>query len=102
MLGFCSSEEFAFFFPSFFNFNFFKPIIIFLHLFLFAFPTVLFPLQLIFNIHKSSYLPLFNFAYLFFLFFLSFPLNIFLNFIFFALFPNWHLPLVLFSSLCCS
>ena len=73
MLGFCSSAEFAFFFsPLFFNFNFFKPIIIFLHLFLFAFPTVLFPLQLIFNIHKSSYLPLFNFAYLFFLSFLSF------------------------------
>ena len=42
------------------------------------------------------YLPLFNFAYLFFL---SFPLNIFVSFIFIALFPNWHLALVLFSSL---
>ena len=37
---------------------------------LFAFPTVLFPLQLIFTVYKS-YLPLFNFAYLFFLSFLS-------------------------------
>ena len=33
--------------------NFFEPII-FLHLFLFTFPTVLFPLQLIFNVYKSS------------------------------------------------
>ena len=50
------------------------------------------------------YLPLFNFAYLFFLFFffLSFPLNLFVSFIFIALFPNWHLALVLFSSLCFS
>ena len=37
---------------------------------LFAFPTVLFPFQLIFYI--NLHLPLFNFAYLFFLFF--FPL----------------------------
>ena len=43
------------------------------------------------------YLPLFNFAYLFFL---SFPLNIFVSFVFTALFPTWHLALVLFSSLC--
>ena len=33
------------------------------------------------------YLPLFKFAYLFFL---SFPLNIFVSFIFIALFLNWH------------
>ena len=33
------------------------------------------------------YLPLFNFAYLFFL---SFLLNIFFSFIFIALFSNWH------------
>ena len=46
------------------------------------------------------HLPLFNFAYLFFLFFLSFPLNIFVSFVFIALFPTWHLALVLFSSLC--
>ena len=44
-------------------------------------------------------LPLFNFAYLFFLFFLSFPLNVFVSFIFIALFPTWHLALILFSSL---
>ena len=48
------------------------------------------------------HLPLFKFAYLFFLSFLSFPLNIFVNFIFITLFPNWHLHLVLFSSLCFS
>ena len=46
------------------------------------------------------HLPLFKFAYLFFLFFLFFPLNIFVSFIFIALFPNWHFALVLFSSLC--
>ena len=46
------------------------------------------------------YLPLFNFAYLFFPFLLSFPLNIFVSFIFIALFPNWHLALVLLSNLC--
>ena len=48
----------------------------------------------------NLHLPLFNFAYAFFLFFLSIPLNIFVSFIFFAFFPNWHLALVLFSSLC--
>ena len=45
------------------------------------------------------HLPLFNFAYLFFL---SFPVNLFLSFIFTASFPNWHLALVLLSSLCIS
>ena len=40
------------------------------------------------------YLPLFNFAYLLFLFFLSFPLNIFVSFTFIALFPSLHLALV--------
>ena len=43
--------------------------------------------------------PLLNFVYLFFL---SFPLNIFVNFVFIALFPTWHLALVSFSSLCFS
>ena len=47
----------------------------------------------------NLYLYLFNFSYLFFL---SFPLNIFVSFIFIALFLNWHLALVLFSSLCFS
>ena len=37
---------------------------------------------------------------LFFLFLLYFSLNIFVSFIFIAFFPNWHLALVLFSSLC--
>jgi len=50
--------------------------------------------------YVNLHLPLFNFAYLFFLFLLSFPLNLFVSFIFIALFPNWHLALVLFSSLC--
>ena len=44
------------------------------------------------------YLPLFNFVYIFFLFFLSFPLNILVSFNFIALFPTWHLALVLLSS----
>jgi len=48
------------------------------------------------------YLPLFNFAYLFFLFFLSIPLNKFVSFVFITLFPTWHLASVLFSSLCFS
>ena len=39
------------------------------------------------------HLPLFNFAYLFFL---SFPLNRFVSFVFIALFPTWHLALVFF------
>ena len=46
----------------------------------------------------NLYLPRFNYAYLFFLF--SFSLNIFVSFIFIALFPKWHL--VLFSFLCFS
>ena len=37
------------------------------------------------------YLPLFNFTYLFFLFFVSFPLNILATFVFTAVFPTWHL-----------
>ena len=37
-----------------------------------------------------------------FLFFFSFPLNIFVGFVFSALFPTWYLALVLFSSLCFS
>ena len=48
----------------------------------------------------NLHLPLFNFVYLVFLFFLSFPLNVFVSFIFIVIFPNWHLALVLFSSLC--
>ena len=38
--------------------------------------------------------------YYFFLFFFSFPLNIFVSLIFIDIFPNWHLALVLFSSFC--
>ena len=84
------------------TFNFFKPIIFFLHIFLCL------PFLLFFSPCSSSlmyinlHLPLFNFAYLFFLFFLSFPLNILVHFAFITLFPTWHLALVLFSSLCLS
>ena len=56
MLGFCSSVEFAFylfFLFSFFNLKIFKPIINFSTFIpLFAFPNILFPLQLIFNVYK--------------------------------------------------
>ena len=48
----------------------------------------------------NVYIYIFNFAYLFVLFFLSFSYNIFVNFTFTALFHNWHLALDLFSSLC--
>ena len=48
------------------------------------------------------YLYLILHIYSFFLFFLSFPLNVFVSFIFIVLFPSWHLALVLFSSLCFS
>ena len=50
----------------------------------------------IFNSVFISFFPFFS------LFFLSFPLNIFVSFVFIALFPTWHLALVLFSSLCFS
>ena len=92
---------FSFVFSLFYNFNFFKAYYIFsTFTHLCAFPTVLFPLQLIFNVYKPSSSTSVFFAYLFFLFFLYFSLNIFVSFIFIALFPNWHFALVLFSSLC--
>ena len=65
---------------------------------LFVFPTVLFPLQLIFNVYKSSSST--SLTLHIYSFFLFFPLNIFASFVFFALFPTCHLALVLFSSLC--
>jgi len=50
MLGFCSSVEFFFsFFKIFYTYYYFSTFIP-----LFAFPTILFPLQLIFNVYKSS------------------------------------------------
>ena len=50
-----SSIFFSFLFFIVLIFNFFKPTIFFLHFFpFFAFPTVLFPLQLTFNVYKSS------------------------------------------------
>ena len=42
-------------------------------------------------------LPLFKFSYLFFLSFLSFLSSQNICFVFIALFPTWHLELVLFS-----
>ena len=79
--------------------KYFKFIIIFsTFTLLFAFPTVLFLLQLVFNIYKPSLSTSVYYAFLFFLF-----LIIFINvFVFVALFPSWHLALVLISSLCFS
>ena len=83
---------FAFYFycfTFFFHFSFFiffKPYYICSTCFLlFAFPTLLFPLRLIFNVYKSSSSTSFTFAYLFFLSFLSAQ---HVGFIFIALFPN--------------
>jgi len=63
-MGFCSSVEISFFFPfsfffdfllsSFSNFQFLKHIIYFYMYSFFAFLTILFPLQLRFNVCKSS------------------------------------------------
>ena len=58
MLGFCSSGEFVVVVsPSLFViliFNFLNVLLFFYIDSFFAFPTVLFPLKLIFNIYKSS------------------------------------------------
>ena len=48
----------------------------------------------------SIYLYLTLHTYSFILCFLSFLLNIFVSFVFIALFPTWYLALVLFSALC--
>ena len=98
-----SSIFFSFLFFMILSFNFLKTVIFFLPLFLclpflLCFPPCSYSLMYVNPLH----LPLFNFAYLFFLVFLSFPLNIFVSFIFIALFPTWHLALVSFSSLCLS
>ena len=96
---FCSFFFHFVFFSLFYNFNFLKPIIFFVHLFL-CLPFLLFFSPCSYSLmYINPHLPLFNFAYLFFL---SFPLNIFVSFVFIALFPTWHLALVLFSSLCFS
>ena len=88
-------------------YNLYKSIMFFLHLILCL------PFLLFFSPCSSSlmyidllHLPLLNWACLFFLFFflsfLSFPFNIFVSFVFIALFPTWHLASVLFSNLCFS
>ena len=90
--------SFHFLFSYFCNFNFkiLKHIIIFsTSVPSFAIPTVLLPLQLIFNIYKSS-LSTSNFALLFFLLFLSFFHTI-VSFLFIVFFISWHLALVCFS-----
>ena len=106
ILQFCgvSLSLSLYFLFSFSNFNFKKLIISFLYIYSFVcFSYCSFPLQLIFKIYKSSLSTSITFhIYSFFLFFLSFPLNIFVSFIFIALFPNWHLALILFSSSCFS
>ena len=80
------------------TFNFFNLLYFSTFIPLFAFPTVLFPLQLILYIHLL-HLRLFNFPYLFFL---SFPLYIFVSFVFIALLPHLAPCLILFSNLCFS
>ena len=52
LLQFCG--VFLFSFSLFFNFNFLNLLFFSTLIFLFAFPTVLFPLQLLFNVYKSS------------------------------------------------
>ena len=148
--AFAFLESFPFF-PSsiffsslFYNFNFLTYYIFYTFILLFAFPTVLFPLWLIFNIYKSSSstskwqpTPVFlpgesqgwrslvgchlwgpkesdtteelssSSIYLYltfhiYSFFLSFPLNILVSFVFIASFPTWHPALILFSTLCFS
>ena len=99
-MGFCSSLEFPFFFFFFcllFYFNFLNLLLVFLHLFLCLLFLLFFSPCSYCLMYINLHLPLFNFAYLFFL---SFPLNIFVSFVFIALFPTWHLALVWFSSLC--
>ena len=53
MLGYCSSVEFSFFFLLFLILIFKSSIIFSTFIPLFAFPIVLFPFQLIFNVYKS-------------------------------------------------
>ena len=59
LLHFCGvflfSFFFHFFFSLFYNFNFLNLLYFSTFILLFAFPTVLSPLQLIFNVYKSSY-----------------------------------------------
>ena len=96
LLQFCGV---SLFFLSFFNFTILNLLLFFFTFIpLFAFPTVLFPMQLILYIHLL-HLRLFNFPYLFFL---SFPLYIFVSFVFIALLPHLAPCLILFSSLCFS
>ena len=59
------------FFSFFLNFNFLNLLLLSTFIPLFSFPTVLFPLQLTFNYINLLHLPVFNFAYLLFLSFLS-------------------------------
>jgi len=60
-----------------------------------------FPLQLLFSLCVFfMYLYLTLHIYSFFLFFLSLPLNIYVSFILIAVFSNWHIAFILFSSFC--
>ena len=108
LLQFCGVFLFYIFFlsssifsPLFYNFNFFNQLYFPTFIPLFAFPILLFHLKLIFNVYVFFiYLYLTMHSYSFFLFFLSFPLNMFVSFLLIALFPTWQLALVLLSSLC--
>ena len=72
----------------FYNFNFLN-LVYFLYTFL-CLPSLLFlfPCSSSLKYIKLLHLPLFSFAYVFFL---AFPLNIFVSFVFMALFPIWNL-----------
>ena len=78
ILQFC--EVFFFFLFSFFNFNFLN-LLFFTFIPLFAFPTVLFSLQLIFNVYESSSaslaLHIYSFFFSFFPFFPTYLLVLF-------------------------
>ena len=98
LLQFCGV---SLFFLSFFNFTILNLLLFFFTFIpLFAFPTILFPLQLIFNVYKSSLFTSIQLCIPILSFFPFLSTYLLVSFVFIALFPTWHLALVLFSSLC--
>ena len=99
---FCLFVCFSFLFFKFKFFNFLNLLLFSLHLFLSFFFLLFFAPCNYSLLYINLHLPLSNFAYIFFIFFLSFPINILVSFIFIALCLSWHLALFLLSSLCFS
>jgi len=95
------SSSIFFLFSLILIFNFLNLLYFFLHLFLHL-PFLLFfsPCNQSLTYINLLHLPLTLRVYSFYIFFLSFPLNILADFVFIAIFPTWHLALVLFCSLC--